>query len=232
MATKRLHLDVDYGEIGAAALLHAQIVQNNGAGALTTLLARQSINAVAGGPLSTSYSGYLDNVDEDWEGSVILDNGGAAPADGSGATWQMSFNLQILLAAPQVQVTVNSVPLQSSIQAASLSTTLGVPVNITLHQHQAAEPVFIITDGDDLPVDVSAKTLRFLVFDNNGTVLFTRETGDGITVGGVDKNQVTVNIRAVDTATDGRFKHGLRDTADNTPLAAGKFLIEQMPKQA
>lgn len=115
---------------------------------------------------------------------------------------------------------------------------------------QFSEPteVFNITDGTGAAIDLSAKDLRLVVYTRAGEET-NYQTGDdptfdpyaaelaasyqydtssdgGITVGGADNNQVTVQWAEDDTESAGRKRYFLWNVTDNIVLAKGKRPVE------
>jgi hypothetical protein len=94
-----------------------------------------------------------------------------------------------------------------------------------------------ITDGNDQPVDLSGKTIRFVVasiedltedfdpFDDELTGEYQYDTDDGITISGDDDNRVTVQHDADNTATAGDYRYFLLNVTDNIMLAKGKMPV-------
>ena len=104
--------------------------------------------------------------------------------------------------------------------------------------------VWTITDGNGAAVNLSGKTIRLVAYlttsagDNVDSVIddtiaasFQYATsGDGITVGGADNNQITLVHSITKTATPGDFRYMLWNITDNTLLAKGKMPIEPSVK--
>jgi hypothetical protein len=95
---------------------------------------------------------------------------------------------------------------------------------------------FVIVDGTGAAVDLSGKTLRFIVYtrdekdtesvyDDSLTPAFKYESGSGITLGGVDNNQVTVTYNAADTVTPKAYQYFLWNVDDKIVLLQGKLSI-------
>jgi hypothetical protein len=103
----------------------------------------------------------------------------------------------------------------------------------------APADVFVILNGSTTdPVDLTGKSLRFVVyeitdagdecdpFDDQLTAAFKYETGgDGITLGGEDSNEVTVQHDATKTATAGDYRYFLWNVTDQIVLSTGKLPI-------
>lgn len=98
-----------------------------------------------------------------------------------------------------------------------------------------------VADAAGDAVDLSAKTVRLVVgqlvavnaelpdsdpWNQAATPLFKYETGgSGVTVGGVDHNVVTVQLRAADTVTAGKRRYWLLNATDKVVLATGLLPI-------
>jgi hypothetical protein len=67
-------------------------------------------------------------------------------------------------------------------------------VNFKVYQNDTLTKTLTITDDADDPIDLSAATIKMEVRSSvGGTVQFTFESGDGITVGGTDDNVITIS---------------------------------------
>jgi hypothetical protein len=104
-------------------------------------------------------------------------------------------------------------------------------------QGSAPAEAFTIVDGSGAAVDLSGKTLRFVVcsvdekdhdnpFDDVLTGLYSYETGSGITLSGAGNNVVTVQHSAANTVTPGRYRYFLWNVDDELELVKGKMPIE------
>jgi hypothetical protein len=97
-----------------------------------------------------------------------------------------------------------------------------------------------IVDATGAAIDLSAKTVRFVVcqVDDEGDVddrtddeltpLYQYTTGDddNITISGDDDNRVSITHVAENTGTPGVFRYFLINVTDNIPLATGKLPIK------
>lgn len=100
--------------------------------------------------------------------------------------------------------------------------------------------VWTITDGAGAAVSLSGKTIRLVayltsdsgddvdsVIDDTIAASFQYATsGDGITVGGADNNQITLVHSITKTATPGNYRYFLLNVTDRIVLAKGRMPIE------
>lgn len=100
---------------------------------------------------------------------------------------------------------------------------------VTLYQGaQKPDIVFAVVDEDGDAIDVSASTLRFVVWTlgDPETELWDRESGSGhITV--ASTNQVTVTYTSTNTATAGSFVWALWDVGAKQVLDSGPLVIRE-----
>jgi len=117
-------------------------------------------------------------------------------------------------------------PVVSTVSAGAVSEG-----NITAYQDAAATFAFAVVDSNEQPIDLSGKSIDFIVERlNRDTVEFTRSTGgDGITVGGDGNNVVTVTLTDDHTAAPGVYRYFMRNQTDDTPLADGALQIKHAP---
>lgn len=119
-------------------------------------------------------------------------------------------------------------PLQSTVSSGEVADG-----EIVVQQASAKPSISLtITDEDGTAVDLSAATLRFLVFDRQSNEsVFTVENAN-ITVGGNDGNEVTVPYTTTNTATAGTKRYELWrvDTGNDELLAKGRFVIRPTKK--
>lgn len=106
-------------------------------------------------------------------------------------------------------------------------------------QHSAPADVFTIKDGQGNSLNLTGKSLRYVVssVDDEGdaddrtddelTAGWKYETGgSGITLSGSGSNVVTVQHAASNNATCGEFRYHLWNVSDALLLAKGEFLVE------
>jgi hypothetical protein len=105
---------------------------------------------------------------------------------------------------------------------------------------QASAPSYveIFTDANNNPIDLSNKTLRLvfaivtdevdqdLIFDDTLEGSFKYETGAGLTLGGTDNNEVTVQHDATKTATAGAYRYFFWIVDDQVVLKLGNVEIQ------
>lgn len=99
--------------------------------------------------------------------------------------------------------------------------------DLIAYQKAAYTFTFSLHDDKGQPIDLTGKSLSFIVFDpSTVTAIYTLTTGGGnITVDPVNTNQVTVQSTNVNTQTIGINKWVLRDTTDVTVLATGTIKV-------
>lgn len=135
----------------------------------------------------------------------------ATPAD-------LSVTVTPTVVSPAATTSVTQPPL----------TTLGPdrPRNLSVYQNAAAVFPFNAVDADGETIDLTGKTLCFVIHDANGNVAFVRETGDGVTYA---DGTVSVAITETETADvmDGLYK--LWNKTDRQVLGAGRFVIRLAP---
>jgi hypothetical protein len=106
-------------------------------------------------------------------------------------------------------------------------------------QRSAPTEVWIIADGTGAPVDLSAKSLRVVVWkvtdagdeedptDDTIIPAWKYESGGGgLTVGGTDNNQVTLQHDSAKNATPGRYGYALWNVTNKIVLAKGCLRID------
>jgi hypothetical protein len=100
-------------------------------------------------------------------------------------------------------------------------------VNFKVYQNDTLTKTLTITDDADAAIDLSAATIKMEVRAAvASTVLFTFETGDGITVGGADDNVITIS-KLVDI-TAGSYLYDLEITysgGEVQTLIKGSFTV-------
>lgn len=136
-----------------------------------------------------------------------------------------------------------SVDLATDIAAISLGNTTITPVtstvssgevvsdSITYYTSEGKAVALTIVDGSGSAVDMSAKTLKFVVeTTRNKTDKFT-VSGGSIVVSGANNNIVTITCSAANIGTvETQCVYSLRDTADSDRVwASGSFNIEYTP---
>jgi hypothetical protein len=127
-------------------------------------------------------------------------------------------------------VSLTVTPVTATVDQQTFTTQGGSIIDFEAAQHTSAALPFTVVDGDGEAVDLSGKTLQFVVFDSNGAVQWYLETGgSGIVVSGDDNNVASVTYSSTNTASDGRFKYVFRNTTDDTVYASGEFRIKLAP---
>ena len=104
----------------------------------------------------------------------------------------------------------------------------------SIAQASAVSVVFVCLDSDDVAINLSGKTVRFIVTrtpESDAAVVFYRETGgSGVTVSGADSNNVTVAITTTNTASALRGWYHLWNTTDSILLSRGAISIDPAKK--
>ena len=123
--------------------------------------------------------------------------------------------------------TITIAPIQANIVDSLMVTT-----DVSVYQTAEAPALtWTILDSNNVPIDLSTATLSFKVYDVNNTTIFSKTTSSGITVSGSSSNIATVTYSATNTATAGAYLYMLwRTDGDDTPLAAGRFVIKPAVK--
>jgi hypothetical protein len=116
----------------------------------------------------------------------------------------------------------------------------------TIAAGTAPTDVITVTDGTGAAVDLSGKSLRLVAYirsdeadeydpendadkwDATLAAVFKYETGSGggLSVGGADNNQVTIEHDAANTALAGRYRYWLLNVTDNIAISKGRMPIE------
>lgn len=82
----------------------------------------------------------------------------------------------------------------------------------------------VVRDADCNAVDLSTKTLVFVVTESDGTLVDSIPDGD-ITISGDDSNTATLTLTADMVATAGQYKWALRVATTNAVLGHGDFVV-------
>lgn len=94
---------------------------------------------------------------------------------------------------------------------------------IAAYEGDTLEQTFVFTDSGNLPIDLSDATFVMTVRKKvDDPVLWTAATGDGITVGGVDNNEVTV-AKVMDVPP-GSYVYDLQATFTGPPVRVKTYL--------
>lgn len=130
-------------------------------------------------------------------------------------------------------------PISFSIKT-ELSDNLTInPANVTVQTGQVSSNdliayenakytyTFSITDQLGNPVNLSGKSLSFIVFDSKtmATIYTLTTAGGQISIGGTYSNQITVQSPSSNTTVPGISKWVLRNTTDVTVLATGTLNV-------
>lgn len=124
-------------------------------------------------------------------------------------------------------------PLQITAQEIPTYTINGATVwNISAAQNSTQGFLFAVLDGTGTAVNLSAKTLRFVLHSAKAPYAPYGElatSGSGITVGGGSNNQVTVTLTQALTARPFEGAYKLWNITDNVLLGSGSFSIKPAP---
>lgn len=123
-----------------------------------------------------------------------------------------------------VQGATNTYVSPGSAVAPSIATLSAT--NIECYQDSESPDILLgIEDEAGDPIDLSAATIRFVVWENDdpGEIYFEVDTADGITV--ADTNQVTIPLDLVDTSAAGSWAYNLWDVGAKRVLSAGQFKV-------
>jgi hypothetical protein len=114
-------------------------------------------------------------------------------------------------------------PLVASVD---LANRLATPIAFEMFQHAEKEFVITVLDANGDPVDLSAMTLRFIVYDANDppNTMFQMEDED-ITISGANNEIARVTVTATESATAADGLWILWDVPTDTALARGSFAI-------
>lgn len=107
--------------------------------------------------------------------------------------------------------------------------------NISAFLGEAKTFTFVALDAAGQPADLSGKVLTFSVApDHNLTPpTFTRDTsGNGVTVGGTDHNEITIALTPTNTAAPATLHYTLWNSTDNLVLRNGKLTIKPAAQQS
>ncbi len=162
---------------------------------------------------------------------------GATIADASDERGEFVWDGENVLTLRTVQVAAASVSFTITPIHSTASGGAVISGKATLYQHAPIDLTISIVDERKQPIDMTGKTLEFVVFDydDEETEVFT-VANSGITIGGADSNQLRVQA-AGDGRTDeaGRFRWLMREINDTDPLldlmpyGRGECLIVKMP---
>lgn len=154
----------------------------------------------------------------------------AAPGTAGGLARVQDVDVTVNVPAPQVTPVLVAAPVVSQITSGELVTVGPArPVNYRVFQNNAIALPINPVDAEGDAIDLTGKTLRFVVHDANGVVKFTREAADGVVW---TDGTVTVPITAANLATAADWRWKLWSVTDEMTLGYGRFLIELSPFEA
>lgn len=255
MATATVRIPVDRGVVGLAGTLAYAI-----AGPLGTHVARTTVGVTADAVGGKTY--YVDvEIDTAWVGAeIVWDDGtrtareslapyqagidaAVAAASGFGAEDRATLEELSALATENLDAKVSEASVTITPYVASTSNPRAATRDLAaIPQGSGPTDLWTITDATGAAIDLSAKTVRFVVaettddgddedpYDDDLTALYQYETGtdSNISVGGASGNQVSVRHLPANTATAGLFLYWLWDVTtagEETVLAKGKMPV-------
>lgn len=180
--------------------------------------ARTEIRATGAG------SGTYDETTDSTQ--ALRDRGDAAWTTGAGG----GGGTTTIVIGP-VAATVNDVAIAGS--------TGGVIHPLSMFKAQRATIVFVITDGNGDPIDLSADDLSFVIHNSAGTTIAEINTtneagqfvvGDSVAASG-DQDQLTLTLEtAQNNLTVGTYEYKLWNTTLAAVLASGRYQIKTAPQ--
>jgi len=181
--------------------------------------ARTEIRATGAG------SGTYDETTDSTQ--ALRDRGDAAWTTGAGGGGGGTTTIVI----GPVAATVNDVAIAGS--------TGGVIHPLSMFKAQRATIVFVITDGNGDPIDLSADDLSFVIHNSAGTTIAEINTtneagqfvvGDSVAASG-DNDQLTLTLAtAQNDLTVGTYEFKLWNTTLAAVLASGRYQIKTAPQ--
>jgi hypothetical protein len=118
--------------------------------------------------------------------------------------------------------------------SAVVSEPYRVSKKIRVLQNSTPDLAWTVVDDNSDPVDLTAKTLRFVAYTEIGdtqTVIFVHENAD-FTVSGADSNIATLSLDLSDTDTPRTMLYVLWDLTANVPLTMGTLDVLRAPQSA
>lgn len=110
--------------------------------------------------------------------------------------------------------------------------SIGSKLNLLHAQHSRYVYAFIIVDSAGDPINLSGKSLSFVVSEPDDTIAFQLASGTGISVSGTDNNVVSVTVDTDDADTAGKFEYDLWNDTDLVLLQYGAFTIKRAVRPA
>lgn len=136
-------------------------------------------------------------------------------------------NLSTVTDVAEYPITIT--PITSTVSAGEVSET-----QCTAYTNADFSFVFTIVDGSGTAIDLSGKTIDFIVEYNSSTAdKFILSTGSegGVAISGGDNNIVTVTGTAALTTEEGSYPYALRNQTDDDILARGTLNIMYAPER-
>lgn len=215
-------IQVDWGVSGLAGTIAYRVVDPDG----ENLIERTTSGITEFPTGSGIYHAKIATWDPTWIGRVIWDAGGSGVGSFAGENFD-----EAAATADDVNVDVVVAPMTTQVLSPYFTTVGPTKRHLSIPQNAAATYTFEVQDGDEEPIALTGKTLKFNVFDPDGTILFSRQTGgSGITISGTDSNVASVAVTGANTATAGRYSYALWNTTDDTLYAEGDFIIRMCPQ--
>lgn len=157
----------------------------------------------------------------EWDGSALVPLSSLATAAAVGA-----------LSSDVSGISITVTPLAVTVSAGEVSGQ-----DLVAYQYCGFSFLLTITDNNDAPIDLSGKTIKFVVHDLDSPTdeIFELSTGSGVTVTGASHNQLSIVSDSTHTQTAGTFAWFLKDAtaaSNAVPLGAGSFSIRESPPDA
>lgn len=204
----------------------------------TTLLAVKSVSESVDSKLTAQRASRLDAVAQTGDNMGISNDGRTVVESATAsalATYDSSTRAEAISDKNEIIARVDAsrivmVP-STSIVVGEYFTSLGVQGrDLSIAQHASGVFLFAVEDGNGDPVNLSGKSVRFVVHDAQDMVVFQTDTGGaGVSVTGDDDNYIVVVVGGDNTATAGEYFFKLWNITNNDLLGTGDFVIKAAP---
>lgn len=122
------------------------------------------------------------------------------------------------------EVPVNVLPLTAQATANAFTNTDRVPLRFVRGERRTI--TITCSDADGEPVDLSDKSLRFLIKDQTGTGVVEVESGANLTVTGEDNDTAAITVTLAANITTLKGTHEFWNLTDSVRLAYGPVTLE------